>query len=84
MHSVNKPSVTKKRPKSVTPRQVKPNLCSHQFAHLETRKKEDIVADEKGNPQYYYQRIDIFYCQKCLEYKTKMLKEISQKPPNWF
>jgi hypothetical protein len=80
MYAVDKPSVTKKPSKSVVPRQTKPSLCNHRFVHLETIKRDDIAY----NGNIYYKRTDIFYCEKCLEYKTKVLEEVSRETPDWF
>ena len=87
MLAVYKPSVTKKPSKSVAPKQAKPSLhsCNHRFIHLETKKIDEIVIDEQNNHYYtHYKRIDIFYCEKCLEYKTKVLEKVSQETPDWF
>jgi hypothetical protein len=84
MHAVNKPSMTKKVSKSIAPKQTKPSLCNHRFAHLETKKTDDIVADEHSNCYIHFKRIDIFYCEKCLEYKIKVLEDVAKEQPDWF
>lgn len=55
--------------------------CEHKFVHLDTNKKWESTG---GYGQYYYKRIDTFFCEKCLEYKDKLKETYSRERPDWF
>jgi len=48
--------------------------CEHKFIFLRQENRE------KNPGQWHSDRIivDIFYCEKCLKYEDKIVKEISQ------
>jgi hypothetical protein len=64
------------------------NPCEHKFVHLETKKQ----AAERGSwglmPSKDWERTDIFFCERCLEYKivekNAPFIEFQDGPPNWW
>ncbi len=66
----------------------KANDCEHKFVHLGTKK---IPAERPSfgfSPAKDWERIDVFFCEKCLEKKT--IKEVGSwlvyldRPPEWW
>ena len=53
--------------------------CEHKFVFLET-----IKFQEKSTYQIGWNRIDKYFCEKCLEYKDKQIKEWSRDKPEWY
>lgn len=48
----------------MTPDPTSPEKCEHKFVFLRQEK------EDKGHYRVIYY-LDVFYCEKCLEYKTK-------------
>lgn len=54
--------------------------CEHKYIHFDTHKrKEDRVF---GVPSWT--RIDVFFCEKCLDEQKKYKNECSWERPEWY
>lgn len=62
--------------------------CEHKYIHLETKKTSAERPSFGYSAAVDWERIDIFYCEKCLEKKT--IKQVGfwldfqDKPPEWW
>ena len=52
--------------------------CEHKWTYQETQKKVDVTGYE--NYTAHYHRIDVYYCEKCCEVKTREQKEEVRLP----
>ncbi len=61
--------------------------CSHNWAHLETRQEKTVPGGGLtpiSQRIFIYERVDEFYCTKCLELK-KVCRKVEQKgAPEWY
>ncbi|KOR93957.1 hypothetical protein N231_09750 [Geobacillus stearothermophilus ATCC 12980] len=55
--------------------------CLHLYKHLETKK---LVFDDRESGARSWKRIDLFYCQRCLWIKERVLKTTSTDEPEWY
>ncbi|MED3717340.1 hypothetical protein P4518_08090 [Geobacillus thermodenitrificans] len=55
--------------------------CLHQYDHLET-KKQVLEGADGSDPMWM--RVDLFYCQRCLWIKERVLKSHSKEQPTWY
>lgn len=53
--------------------------CDHKFVYLETTKHTENSVYQIG-----WTRIDRYYCEKCLEYRNKVMEEWSRDKPEWY
>ena len=56
------------------------NNCEHNFIHLDT----DYTRTDRNYGNNTYERIDRFYCAKCLDEKEKVVSECEPYMPSWF
>jgi hypothetical protein len=65
-----------------------PNKCRHKYIHLETKKIRGERPSYGFSPARDWERIDIYYCEKCLEKKiTKQVGdwlEYLDRLPEWW
>ena len=54
--------------------------CEHKFVFLRTAKW---LADQ-GGYNTGYNRVDTFFCEHCLEYKTVEQKGYYRESPEWY
>ena len=55
------------------------SICQHKWVHKETKRKSSYEGwDSK------YTKIDIYYCEKCLEEKIVKKEEFSRDCPEWY
>ena len=55
--------------------------CEHKYIHYDTNKQKQ---SRIGYPQDYYKRVDLFYCEKCLDYTEKVREEHCIYKPDWY
>lgn len=56
------------------------NNCEHKFVYLETHKSRTHYDRGYNN----FQKTDVFFCEKCLEYKEKVTQGDALEVPAWF
>ena len=54
--------------------------CEHRWVFMETICR----SDSGGGYNICYTRLDLFYCDKCLEQKEVKKKEYSREKPDWY
>ncbi len=55
------------------------STCDHKFVHLDTSK-----FTESESYNFRFVRIDRFFCEHCLEDRTKVRTECSRDTPEWY
>lgn len=55
--------------------------CEHKYIWYDYSQNHDMRI---GYHTQHYERIDMFYCEKCLEFKEKRRSETSAYKPEWF
>jgi hypothetical protein len=59
--------------------------CEHQYVYFETVKQQGSRASFGMSPAKQWKRIDRFYCEKCLDYKDKIVTaEGWEEKPDWY
>ena len=62
--------------------------CNHVFVHLETKKIRGERPSIGISSAVDWERIDIFFCQKCLEYEAVTRRacwiEFQDRAPEWW
>jgi hypothetical protein len=55
----------------------------HRYRHLENTYHDIMIEDFEGKIRHY-KRIDLFYCERCLDYVTVTKEDWLTKQPDWY
>lgn len=55
------------------------NKCDHKYVHLRSH-----VSKERGSYNNTYSLTDVYYCERCLDEKTKVKSEDRRQAPDWW
>lgn len=60
-------------------------MCNHKYIYMETVKQKGSRPSWGISSGTQWKRTDRFYCEKCLEYKEKILTaEGWEEKPDWY
>lgn len=54
--------------------------CEHKWVHFDTRLRKE--TGHFGAPEWF--RLDLFFCEKCLEEETKKRYDQNWMKPEWY